>query len=141
MGFSFNGLSGAAITVSGDIQAKVTRSAAATGQTPVIIFYSKNIAGNTAGTIYTVTAGKTLYIESVSLGLSAAGYSRFGASLAGNTIVDGRSATNEIGFSNVSNASYTQFVGGKLSYTAASDIQVMSNAATWITCTMIGWEE
>lgn len=67
MGFSFNGLSGAAVTISGGISTTV--GTLGSTQTQVNITGTGNGSSQNA---YTVTSGKTLYVYNV--GVYAGGY-------------------------------------------------------------------
>ena len=68
MAFSFNGLSGAAVTLSG----AVTQTLLPTGATQIQKFQTRDLVANTPETYYTPTAGKTLYITTLFVGTNGA---------------------------------------------------------------------
>lgn len=67
MGLSFNGLSGAAVTLSGTVTSQVAGALSA-ARTPVVKGITKNPpTAHTAFTLHTVTATKTLYVTTITV--------------------------------------------------------------------------
>lgn len=136
MGFQFNGLK-AAVTISGSVG--IGFPSPTTNQTIVQKAYGKGYQAITAGTgatLYTVTAGKTLYISSLTVcgALGAANSIEIRDNGSGGTIIYG-SRTYE----GTSETYARQTFPTPLKFSTNVWIDVAANAS--ITWAFSGWEE
>lgn len=139
MGFTFNGLSGAAVAISGSVDTNT----GALGATKTKIVKSMNqlAVANTIYSFYTVTAGKTLYVESIVLACaSVTATIRLGASLSGNAYSSTRVESNVITAAAPANGNTVIPCNGIVSFAAGSAIEIQASDAANMVVLLIGWE-
>jgi hypothetical protein len=127
MGFSFNGLSGATVTISGGISASLPAASA----TQTVIFKSVNNQNNGA-TVYTVTAGKTFYCLGMVL-----------SSTATNVAMSASAGATQVGYAvaTVGILCRELFTGGIVfTCPASTAITITGAGATSNNCTLWGYE-
>jgi len=130
MGFTFNGLSGAAVTVSGGISPAT--------QTRIVKGEYKSAATNTAYALHTVTTGKKFYLTSVLCGAAAGAVIRIGADMTGNAQQDGTELNDIVLYPSRSDFSQTFTV--PVVYNAGEVIGFMSSVAQGTCVTITGYE-
>lgn len=138
MGFSFNGLSGAAVTISGSL----TTTPASSGSTNVMGCYQK--AATTADTAYTIktpTVSKTLYITSLTVCTNGTALLRIGDNISGNAYQADTAFNNCLIFDASAAASpLTETFVFPVPMSVATALKLISSGTSTVEITWSGYE-
>lgn len=119
-----------------DLPLKTFPSGGGSTITPILGSDVKTATLNTAYTLYTPAAGKTLYITSLIVELDANGRFRFGDNITGN---GGANSVNSVMFSLL--ASEPAFISFPVPLKIVTALVAISSATTTAYASWVGWEE